>query len=182
MIVRLMGWELNISWYTDFLFGEVVKKFGYEKAKEFFPNYPEDKPFIVSDSREKVIEKNDTLKKTTPKVIPTDKNKPKKKTADIIEENFKNLDEMYEQDKIRHEQMLKSKAQAKAKGELDTTGLTSVEISVLKLLDGGKSLTVDSMSHLGIPLPKLLSVLTLLEIKRRITQLPGGYFEINKDF
>jgi len=92
MIVRLMGWELNISWYTDFLFGEIVKKFGYEKAKEFFPNYPEDKPFIISD-RDKVAEKNDTLKKTTPPPS-QDKNKPKKKTADVIEENFKNLTEL----------------------------------------------------------------------------------------
>lgn len=91
MIVRLMGWELNISWYTDFLFGEIVKKFGYEKAKEFFPNYPEDKPFIIGD-REKVIEPADTIKKTTPKIIPADKNKPKKKTADAsIEDGYKNL-------------------------------------------------------------------------------------------
>ncbi|MBN8569367.1 MAG: penicillin acylase family protein [Ignavibacteria bacterium] len=91
MIVRLMGWELNISWYTDFLFGEIVKKFGYEKAKEFFPNYPEDKPFIIGD-REKVIEPADTIKKTAPKIIPDDKNKPKKKTADAsIENGYKNL-------------------------------------------------------------------------------------------
>ncbi len=110
------------------------------------------------------------------------RNTPKVKSTVPIEADFKSLDEMYEYDKRRHEQMLKSKAQAKEKGELDTSGLTSVEISVMKLLDGGKRLTVDSMSHLGIPLPKLLSVLTLLEIKRRITQLPGGYFEINKDF
>jgi penicillin amidase len=94
MIVRLMGWELNISWYTDFLFGEIVKKFGYEKAKEFFPNYPEDKPFIIGE-REKVIEPADTIKKVVPKIIPADKNKPKKKTADaLIEEGYKNLTDL----------------------------------------------------------------------------------------
>jgi penicillin G amidase len=47
MLVRLMGWELNLSWYTDFMFGEIVKKYGFEKAKDFFPNYPEDAPFII---------------------------------------------------------------------------------------------------------------------------------------
>ncbi len=36
-LVKLMGWELNFSWYTDLMFAEIVKKFGYEKAKDFFP-------------------------------------------------------------------------------------------------------------------------------------------------
>ena len=61
-------------------------------------------------------------------------------------------------------------------------GLTSVEIKVLKVLENGDRVTVDAMSHLGIPLPKLLSVLTVLEIKHRVNQFPGGYFEINRDF
>jgi len=47
MLVRLMGWELNLAWYTDFTFGEIVKKWGIERAKDFFPNYPEDAPFII---------------------------------------------------------------------------------------------------------------------------------------
>ncbi|MCX6161330.1 MAG: penicillin acylase family protein [Ignavibacteriae bacterium] len=50
-IVRLMGWELNLSWYTDFMFGEIVSKFGIEKAKDFFPGYPEDAPFIVKQEK-----------------------------------------------------------------------------------------------------------------------------------
>lgn len=53
MVIRLMGWELNMSWYTDVMFGEIVKKFGYEKAKDFFPDYPEDAPFVI---------KNETVK------------------------------------------------------------------------------------------------------------------------
>ncbi|HMR40839.1 MAG TPA: penicillin acylase family protein [Ignavibacteria bacterium] len=66
-LVKLMGWELNLSWYTDLMFAEIVKKFGYEKAKDFFPDYPEDAPFIVnnesqgkpkSDSLNKAGEKN----------------------------------------------------------------------------------------------------------------------------
>ena len=52
-------------------------------------------------------------------------------------------------------------------------GLTSIEISVLKLLESGEKLTVDSMSGLGIPLPKLLSVLTVLEIKKTCSSVAG---------
>jgi penicillin G amidase len=51
MIVRMMGWELNISWMTEFAFGEIVKKFGVEKAKDFFPNYPEDAPYIIKGEK-----------------------------------------------------------------------------------------------------------------------------------
>lgn len=49
MVMRMMAWELNLSWYTDYMFGEIVSKLGIEKAKEFFPEYPEDGPFIVQD-------------------------------------------------------------------------------------------------------------------------------------
>ncbi|MFZ4592404.1 MAG: penicillin acylase family protein, partial [Ignavibacteria bacterium] len=51
MVVRMMGWELNISWMTEFMFGELVSKFGMEKAKDFFPNYPEDAPYIVKQEK-----------------------------------------------------------------------------------------------------------------------------------
>lgn len=47
MIVRLMAWELCLSWYTDVMFGEIVRKFGIENAQDFFPSYPEDGPFII---------------------------------------------------------------------------------------------------------------------------------------
>ena len=68
-LVKLMGWELNLSWYTDLMFAEIVKKFGFEKAKDFFPDYPEDAPFIVKkDSQGKL--NSDTLNK------PSEKNKP----------------------------------------------------------------------------------------------------------
>jgi len=36
MIVRLMGWELNLSWYTEYMFGEIVNKYGINKAQDFF--------------------------------------------------------------------------------------------------------------------------------------------------
>jgi len=38
MIARLMGWDLNIAWYTDYVFGEIVNKVGLEKAGEIFPD------------------------------------------------------------------------------------------------------------------------------------------------
>lgn len=46
MIVRMMAWEINLSWYTDVMFAEVVNKVGEGKAMDFFPSYPEDGPFI----------------------------------------------------------------------------------------------------------------------------------------
>ena len=51
MIVRMMGWELNISWMTEYMFGEIASKYGLEKAKDFFPNYPEDGPYIIKEDK-----------------------------------------------------------------------------------------------------------------------------------
>lgn len=69
MIIRLMGWELNLSWYTDVMFGEIVKKFGIEKAKDFFPDYPEDAPFIINNLSDKTksdsSKNNSTINKKT---------------------------------------------------------------------------------------------------------------------
>ncbi len=61
MIVRLMAWELSLSWYTDVMFGEIVKKFGEEGAADFFPSYPEDGPFIVKSTDDNT--KKDTASK-----------------------------------------------------------------------------------------------------------------------
>lgn len=65
MLVRLMGWELNLAWYTDFTFGEIVKKYGIERAKDFFPNYPEDAPFIIPADKKSGdnTKQQDTIKK-----------------------------------------------------------------------------------------------------------------------
>ncbi len=40
MAIRLMGWELNLSWYSDVMFGEIVKKFGLKRQKIFFRIIP----------------------------------------------------------------------------------------------------------------------------------------------
>jgi penicillin amidase len=81
MLIRLMGWELNLSWYTDFMFGEIVKKFGLEKAKDFFPNYPEDASFIIKSEKKSTDKNKDSL--TTKKI-----------TELQISENYKNLAEL----------------------------------------------------------------------------------------
>ena len=47
MIAKLMGWELNISWWTDLTFFQLVQKFGAEKAKELLPDFPENSPTII---------------------------------------------------------------------------------------------------------------------------------------
>lgn len=58
MIVRLMAWELNLSWYTDVMFGRIVRKFGAETAADYFPDYPEDGPFIVRS--QSAVQKKDS--------------------------------------------------------------------------------------------------------------------------
>lgn len=47
IIVRLLGWELNMSWWVDFTFAQIVQKFGKEKALEILPDYPENAPYIL---------------------------------------------------------------------------------------------------------------------------------------
>lgn len=46
-IIRMMGWELNISWWVDVSFTKLVQKFGEEKVKEILPDYPENGPTII---------------------------------------------------------------------------------------------------------------------------------------
>ena len=46
-MIRMMGWELNISWWVDVSFTELVQKLGEEKVKEILPEYPENAPTII---------------------------------------------------------------------------------------------------------------------------------------
>ncbi len=46
-IIRMMGWELNISWWVDVAFTELVQKLGSEKIQEILPEYPENGPTII---------------------------------------------------------------------------------------------------------------------------------------
>jgi penicillin amidase len=38
MLARMMAWDLNIAWYTDYIIGELVNKVGLEKTAEIFPD------------------------------------------------------------------------------------------------------------------------------------------------
>jgi penicillin amidase len=38
MIIRMMGWEVNLSWFTDYVMGEIIDKAGIEKISGIFPD------------------------------------------------------------------------------------------------------------------------------------------------
>ncbi len=48
--VRMMGWKLSFSWYTDLVLQKLVSRLGEEKAREVFPDFPKDGPFIIPSS------------------------------------------------------------------------------------------------------------------------------------
>ncbi|WP_337873376.1 penicillin acylase family protein [Ignavibacterium sp.] len=41
MVVRMMAWELNLSWWVDFTYAELLEKFGKEKLLEILPDISE---------------------------------------------------------------------------------------------------------------------------------------------
>ena len=47
VIIRMMAWELNISWWSDFAFTDLIQKFGYERVKDILPDYPENAPYVI---------------------------------------------------------------------------------------------------------------------------------------
>lgn len=64
IIVRLLGWELNMSWWVDFTFAQIVQKFGQEKALEILPDYPENAPYIINSDYKKLSALNSSLIET----------------------------------------------------------------------------------------------------------------------
>lgn len=40
LVARLMGWELNLSWWTDLTMGAIAERVGLQKALEILPGYP----------------------------------------------------------------------------------------------------------------------------------------------
>ncbi|HZW40435.1 MAG TPA: penicillin acylase family protein [Ignavibacteriaceae bacterium] len=40
-VIRMMAWELNIGWWTDFTFYKLIKKFGKQKAGSLIPDFGE---------------------------------------------------------------------------------------------------------------------------------------------
>ena len=72
----------------------------------------------------------------------------------------------------------KDNAKATVKAPPSFDGLNEMESNVLKFIYEHSSVSVDGMSSLNIPVSKLLATVTMLEIKQKIIQKPGGYFEI----
>ena len=68
----------------------------------------------------------------------------------------------------------------KTKQALNLEGLNETEATVLKFIFEHQPISIDGMNALNLSVPQLLSTLTVLEIKQRISQKPGGYFEIKE--
>lgn len=64
IVVRLLGWELNMSWWVDFTFAQIIQKFGKEKALEILPDYPENAPYIIQSDYKNVTALNSSLIET----------------------------------------------------------------------------------------------------------------------
>ena len=50
IVIKMMAWELNISWWTDLSFSELIQKLGKEKVLEILPDYPENAPTIIANN------------------------------------------------------------------------------------------------------------------------------------
>lgn len=50
LISKLMAWELNLSWWSDISFTNLVHKFGETKVREILPDYPENGPTTVNSN------------------------------------------------------------------------------------------------------------------------------------
>jgi penicillin amidase len=58
LVIRMMAWELNLGWWTDLAFTELVQKLGEEKVKEILPDYPENSPTIIPPDIKKFAQIN----------------------------------------------------------------------------------------------------------------------------
>jgi len=52
IVIRMMGWELNLSWWVDFTYAELIEKFGKEKALEILPDITQDDLQKISTSKD----------------------------------------------------------------------------------------------------------------------------------
>jgi penicillin amidase len=50
IVIKMMAWELNISWWTDLSFSELIQKLGKEKVLEILPDYPKNAPTIIANN------------------------------------------------------------------------------------------------------------------------------------
>lgn len=56
IIVRMIDWGLNISWWTDIAFTNISQKIGIEKTNEILPDYDENFPTIIPPELKKYPE------------------------------------------------------------------------------------------------------------------------------
>ena len=63
-VIRMMGWELNLSWWTDITFTELVQKLGADKVKDILPGYPENAPTIIPEHLKKFAAVDPSFMKT----------------------------------------------------------------------------------------------------------------------
>jgi len=47
VISKLLAWELNISWWIDVSFSNLLQRFSKEKLKDILPDFPENAPTII---------------------------------------------------------------------------------------------------------------------------------------
>lgn len=54
IMIRMLAWELNLSWWADFSFSDIVTKMGEAKTKEILPKYDENGPYIIPSSLKEI--------------------------------------------------------------------------------------------------------------------------------
>ncbi|MFO7446468.1 MAG: penicillin acylase family protein [Ignavibacteriaceae bacterium] len=64
IVIRMMGWQLNISWWSDITFAHLVQKLGEQKVKEILPDFPENAPTIIPPELKKAPPVTTDLVKT----------------------------------------------------------------------------------------------------------------------
>jgi penicillin G amidase len=93
MVGRLMAWDLNTSWYTDYIFKEIVDKIGLEKASEIFPDssisiYKKPKPEIDTTHIIKPSPIERKIENDTVSVVPPRKKKIKEEEPEEFKEEI----------------------------------------------------------------------------------------------
>ena len=64
IVIRMMAWELNLSWWTDLSFTELIQQLGEERVKEILPDYPENAPTVIPSEIKSFAKLNDNFIKT----------------------------------------------------------------------------------------------------------------------
>ena len=61
IISKMMSWELNISWWADISFTQLIQKLGEEKVKEILPIWQENAPYVIPPEIKSYPKINTTL-------------------------------------------------------------------------------------------------------------------------